>query len=70
MLILGELTDDERDQFIELIHESLRIKTHFQLFLWLQGRLQQHLPHDILIAAWGDFSIGLIYFDAISAVPG
>jgi transcriptional regulator EpsA len=70
MLILGELTDDERDQFIELIHESLRIKTHLELFLWLQGRLQQHLPHDILIAAWGDFSIGLIYFDAISAVPG
>lgn len=70
MLKLDELTDHEREQFIELIHESLRIKTHLQLFLWLQGRLQQHLPHDILIAAWGDFSIGLIYFDVISALPG
>jgi transcriptional regulator EpsA len=70
MLKLDELTDDERDQFIELIHESLWIKTHFELFLWLQGRLQQYLPHDILIAAWGDFSIGLIYFDVISALPG
>jgi transcriptional regulator EpsA len=67
---LDELTDHEREQFIELIHESLGIKTHFQLFRWLQGRLQQHLPHDILIAAWGDFSIGLIYFDVISALPG
>jgi transcriptional regulator EpsA len=70
MFNFDQLTDGERDQFMELIQESLWIKSHFELFLWLQGRVQQHLPHDILIAAWGDFSIGLIYFDAISAVPG
>lgn len=70
MLRLDDLTNDERAQFMELLQESLCIKTHFELFLWLQGRLQLHLPHDILIAAWGDFSIGLIYFDVISALPG
>lgn len=70
MSTLEDLTDDERVQFMELLQESLWINTHLELFLWLQGRLQQHLPHDILIAAWGDFSIGLIYFDVISALPG
>jgi transcriptional regulator EpsA len=70
MLEIDELTDAELTQFIELFHESLSIKTHFELFLWLQGRLQKHLPHDILIAAWGDFSIGVVYFDVISALPG
>lgn len=67
---LEDLTDDERDQFIELLRDSLGIKTHFDLFLWLQEHVQQHLPHDILIAAWGDFSIGLIHFDVISALSG
>jgi len=67
---LDDFTDDERIQFMELLQESLWIKTHSELFHWLQGRLQQHLPHDILIASWGDFSIGHIYFDVISALPG
>lgn len=70
MLKLDKLTDNGRDQFIELIHESLEIRTHFELFHWLHGRLQQYLPHDILIAAWGDFPDGLIYYDVISELPG
>lgn len=69
-MIHDELTDDERDRFIGLFHESLKVKTHFELFLWLQGRLQRYLPHDILIVAWGDFTSGRIYFDVISALPG
>lgn len=28
------------------------------------------MPHEILIVAWGDFSLGLIYFDILSSVPG
>lgn len=69
-LKLEQLTDSERNQFLELVHESRAIKTHFTLYLWLRGSLQQLLPHDILIAAWGDFSNGTIYYDVISALPG
>lgn len=58
-------TSDERERLTELIHESLSIRTHFNLHLWLQGSLQQVLPHDILIAAWGDFSAGPIRYDVI-----
>lgn len=57
-------------QFVELLHESLKVRSHFEFLLWSQGNLQQFLPHDIMIAAWGDFSLGLVYFDIVSAIPG
>lgn len=60
---------DHRDLLIEAIQESLHIKTHFELFLWLQRKAQHFIPHEILISAWGDFSLGLIYFDIVSAHP-
>ncbi len=69
MIVHDELTDDERDRFIGLFHESLKAKTHYELFLWLQGRLQKYLPHDTLIVAWGEFANGQIYYDVISALP-
>ena len=65
-----ELDNVQMAQFIGLIHESLRVRSHFEFLLWSQGNVQQFLPHDIMIAAWGDFSIGLIYFDVVSALPG
>ncbi len=39
------------------------------LFLWLQGDVQRFLPHEVLIAAWGDFGAGSISFDVISPLP-
>lgn len=65
-----ELDNVQMAQFIGLIHESLRVRSHFEFLLWSQGNVQQFLPHDIMIAAWGDFSLGLIYFDIVSALPG
>jgi transcriptional regulator EpsA len=66
----NDFTDDERDLLLDLINESLHVKTHIELFTWLQGKLQLFIPHEVLISAWGDFSLGLIYFDILSAVPG
>ena len=60
---------DHRDLLIEAIQESLLIETHFELFIWLQRKAQTFIPHEILISAWGDFSLGLIYFDIVSAHP-
>ncbi len=65
-----DLNEEEFGHFTDLMTESLRVKTHFELFLWLQGKLQIFLPHDVMIAAWGDFSLGLIYFDVVSPLPG
>lgn len=66
----SDFTHVERELLLELIHESLRVKSHFELFIWLQGRLQFFLPHEALISAWGDFSLGLIYFDITSSKQG
>ena len=60
----------EMTHFVEILNESLKVRSHFEFLLWSQGSLQQFLPHDIMIAAWGDFSLGLIYFDIVSAIPG
>ena len=56
--------------FIEIISKSLEIRTHDEFLLWMQGALQEFLPHEVMIAAWGDFSLGIIYYDIISAIPG
>lgn len=64
-----ELDDMEKMRFFDLVHESLRVRSHFEFMLWSQGNLQQFIPHDIMIAAWGDFSLGLINFEIISPIP-
>ncbi len=56
------------EDFHRTLHQSLAIKRHVDLFLWLQGDIQQFLPHDILLAAWGDFESGQIHIDVLSAL--
>ena len=53
-----------------LITEIVGVRRHVDLMNWLQGDAQQILPHDIMIAAWGDFRLGLIHYDVVSAMPG
>jgi len=59
-----------RRRFIDIISESIEIKTHSEFLVWAQGTLQEFLPHEVMIAAWGDFSLGIIYYEIISAIPG
>jgi transcriptional regulator EpsA len=53
-----------------LVTEVVGVRRHIDLMNWLQGDVQQYLPHDILVAAWGDFRLGLIHYDVVSALPG
>ena len=57
-------------KFFGLITEVVDVRRHIDLMKWLQGDIQQFLPHDILVAAWGDFHLGLIHYDVVSAIPG
>lgn len=61
---------EDQQRFLRVAQESLAVKRHFQLLLWLQGDLQHFVPHEVLVAAWGDFSLGLIHYDIMSALPG
>jgi len=59
-----------RRRFADIIPESIEIKTHDEFLLWTQGTLQEFLLHEVMIAAWGDFSLGIIYYEIISSIPG
>jgi transcriptional regulator EpsA len=49
---------------------SVKLRSHLEILVWLQGDMQRYLPHDILIAAWGDFRTGNIQHDIVSIVSG
>ena len=67
----GERRDSDRSRrFVDLISEAVDIKTHDEFLVWTQGALQKFLPHEVMIAAWGDFALGIVYYDIISPIPG
>lgn len=53
-----------------ILSDSINLKTHFEILCWLQSDLQEFLPHEIMISAWGDFSAGVIRNDIISPIAG
>jgi transcriptional regulator EpsA len=60
---------DDNHLILEVIQESINIATHLELLNWLNGKFQTILPHDILISAWGDFSLALIDTDVVTLDP-
>ncbi len=55
---------------LSAVRGSLVLPTHRDLFRWLRGEVQEILPHDILVAAWGNFEAELVCLDVVSALPG
>lgn len=47
-----------------------RVSRHRDYYRWLQDEICQYLPHEILLAAWGDFQSGDLSYDVASTVPG
>ncbi len=54
---------------LQTAEASLRIREHGDLVQWLQGDVQNFLPHEVLIAAWGDFGSSNITFNILSLSP-
>jgi transcriptional regulator EpsA len=50
--------------------ESRLIARRMELIGWLQGEVRRVLPHQILIAAWGDFARLNVKCDLVSSIPG
>jgi transcriptional regulator EpsA len=67
---LSTLSSDNLDRYYHIITEANSIRRHSELLAWLQGEIQYYLPHEILIAAWGDFAANRISYDIVSALPG
>jgi transcriptional regulator EpsA len=58
----------QRD-LIAIFESALGIREHEDLLHWLDTDFQRFLPHQVLIAAWGDFSQGRITFEVVSPCP-
>lgn len=70
MIMVPSLSPEQLQGFQRVVARSIETRSHFEVFAWLQGEMQQYLRHDIMIASWGDFSSGLIQYDIISALDG
>lgn len=70
MSFLPSLSPEELQQYHRVVTHSVEVRSHFDVLIWLQGDMQRYLQHDILVAAWGDFSSGAVQHDIISAMAG
>jgi transcriptional regulator EpsA len=56
------------EQVFNVIQKSFSVNKHVDFFNWLQSSVNEVLPHDILVAAWGDFATGELNFDVSSNI--
>lgn len=61
-------TNQNWEQIFNVIQNSFTIQKHVDFFKWLQGSVSEVLPHDVLVAAWGDFATGDLNFDVSSNI--
>lgn len=64
-----QLDAEESARFLRIVSDSALITRHYEIYLWLNGEVQQFLPHEILVAAWGDFSTWNLKLDVTSGLP-
>lgn len=69
MSLNSKLEATELTNFVDVLRESLRVRSRREFMLWAQGSLQRFLPHDAMVVAWGNFSLCLIQFDIVSTIP-
>lgn len=70
MAFLPSLSPENLHHYHRVVTHSVEVRSHLDALVWLQGDMQHYLPHDIMIAAWGDFADGTVQHDIISAMAG
>ena len=48
------------EKIFSVIQKSYVIENHLEFFNWLQDSVNEFLPHDLLVACWGDFEQKLV----------
>jgi transcriptional regulator EpsA len=61
---------DHLQRYSRIVQEGITVRRHLDLLNWLQGDVQHYLPHEIMLAAWGDFDSNFICYDIVSSLPG
>ena len=70
MAFLPSLTSEELHRYHHAVSHAVNVRSHFEVLVWLQGDMQRYLPHDIMVASWGDFAQGAVQHDIISTLEG
>lgn len=70
MALLPTMSPEDLHQYHRVVAHSGAVRSHFDMLVWLQGDMQRYLPHDIMIAAWGNFANGTVHHDIISPLTG
>ena len=64
---------EERPQdwpsFSDVVHRILAVRRDEDFRALVRGELQHYVRHDVLIAAWGDFRLGALHYDLLTADP-
>ena len=63
------------ERVLPAIENSYQIKKHIDFFTWLQNDLAQFIPHEMLLAVWGNFSHqnseqSPLHYDLASSIEG
>jgi transcriptional regulator EpsA len=66
--VTPEVQDGAR--FVRILFESRLISRPSDMLAWLKEEVQEFLPHQIMIAAWGDFSRWNVKSEVVSSLPG
>ena len=70
MSFFSSLSTDHLQRYSRIIQQGINVRGHCDLLSWLQGEVQHYLPHEIMLAAWGDFGSNFICYDIVSSLPG
>ena len=64
----NKTNDQNWENVFQVIQKSFAVNKHVDFFKWLQDSVSEFLPHDVLVAAWGDFASGDLNFDVSSNI--
>jgi transcriptional regulator EpsA len=70
MGFVSSFSPDHLQRYFRIIQEGIAVRQHFELLKWLQGEIQHYLPHEIMLAGWGDLKTNFANYDIISPLPG
>jgi transcriptional regulator EpsA len=70
MAVLPTNDPQEIHRYHRVMAQSVALRTHQEVLVWLQGDMQRYVAQDVLIAAWGNFSTGEIQHDVLSELRG
>jgi len=61
--------EPHQNELEKAIYQSNFIRKHFDFYQWQEQYVNKFIPHNVLIAAWGDFDKGSLQFDICSSIP-